>query len=138
MYQSHACQAPNPEEIEKSAYSHEIRRKAENCHDKPRLIIQETRVKLSSEAAVIIPQYTSSQRSFQRIRKGNNMPKEPTTFADILISLEFQVTTSNQQFLLYDINDHDNRLFIFAGKEQLNLLNGCEIWHCGGTFAVRI
>ena len=65
------------------------------------------------------------------------MPKKPTTFTDILIPLEYQVTTSNQQFLLYYNNDHDNRLLIFASKEQLDL-NECEIWHCDGTFAVRI
>ena len=100
MYQSHACQAPNPEEIEKSVGSYEIRRKAEYSHDQPRLIIQEARVKFSTEAAAITPQYTSSQRSIQRIRKGTNMPKEPIAFADISISLEYQVTTSNQQFLL--------------------------------------
>ena len=67
MYQSHACQAPNPKEIEKSVYSYEIRRKAENSRDKPRLIIQEARVKLSLEVTFIIPQYTSSQCSIQRI-----------------------------------------------------------------------
>ena len=60
MYQSHACQAPNPEEIEKSVRSYEIRRKAENPHNKSRLITQEVRVKLSSEVAAIIQQYTSS------------------------------------------------------------------------------
>ena len=103
MYQSHASQASNPEEIEKSVYSYETRRKAESSHDKPRLIIQEARAKLSSEAAATIPQYTLSQRSIQRIRKSNNMSKEPITFADILIPLEYEVTTSNQQFLLYDI-----------------------------------
>ena len=94
-YQSHACQAPNLEEIEKSIYSYEIGRKTEDSHDKTRLIIEEARVKLSSEAAAIIPQYTSSQCSVQCIRKCNNIPKEPTTFADILIPLEYQVTTSN-------------------------------------------
>ena len=138
MYQSHACQAPNREEIEKAMYDYEIRKKAKNSHDKPRLIIQEARFKLSSEAAAITPQYTSSQRSIQRIRKDNNVPIEPITFADIVIPLKFQVTASNQQFLLYDNNDHNNRLVIFASKEQLDLLNQCEVWHCDGTFAVRI
>ena len=66
------------------------------------------------------------------------MPKELITFADVLIPLGYQVTTSDQQFLLYDNNDHDNRLLIFARKEQLDLLNGCEIWCCDSTFAVHI
>ena len=58
MYQNHACQAPNPEEIEKAMYDYEIRKKAKNSHGKSRLVIQEARFKLSSEAAAIIPQYT--------------------------------------------------------------------------------
>ena len=124
--------------IQKSVYSYEIRRKAENSHDKPRLIKQEARVKLSSEAAAIIPQCTSSQCLIQRVRKGKTIPKEPATFTDILIFLKYQVTTSNQQFPLYDNNDYDNRLLIFASKEQLDLFNGWEISHYNGTFAVRI
>ena len=66
------------------------------------------------------------------------MPIEPTIFADIFIPLEYQVTTLNQQFLLYDNNDHGNRLLILASEEQLDLLNGWEIWHCDGTFAAHI
>ncbi|CAF5123742.1 unnamed protein product, partial [Rotaria sp. Silwood1] len=47
-----------------------------------------------------------------------------------------QLRTSNQQFLLYDNDDNQNRLLIFASRDQLDLLNGREVWHCDGTFAV--
>ena len=66
------------------------------------------------------------------------MSKELSTFAVILIALEYLVTTSNQQFLLYDNNDHDNRILIFANKEQLDFLSECDTWHCDVTFAVCI
>jgi hypothetical protein len=138
MYQNHICQAPDPDQIEKAAFTHEIRTKAEQCHDPPRLIIRDARLKLSSDAAAIIPQYTASQRTIQRIRKDKDIPREPDTFADIVIPPKFQCTVANQQFLLYDNNNHDNRLLIFASKAQLDLLNGCESWHCDGTFAVSI
>jgi hypothetical protein len=59
-YQDHLCQAPDPDQIEKAAFIHEIRTKAEQCHDAPRLLIQDVRLKLSSDAAAIIPQYTAS------------------------------------------------------------------------------
>ncbi|CAF4923920.1 unnamed protein product [Rotaria sp. Silwood1] len=118
-YKNHTCQAPNPEEIEKAVYNYEIRKKAENSHDPPRLIIQEARLKLSSDAAA-----------------DNDIPKEPTSFSEIVIPLKFQLTISNQQFLLYDNDDNQNRLLIFASRDQLDLLNGCEVWHCDGTFAV--
>ncbi|CAF3026468.1 unnamed protein product [Rotaria sp. Silwood2] len=135
-YQDHICQAPDPNEIEKAVYDHEIRKKAEQSHDPPRLIIQDARLQLSSDAAAIIPQYIASQRTIQRIRKDKDIPTEPKTFADIVIPSKFQCTSANQQFLLYDNNDHHNRLLIFASKEQLDILNGCESWHCDGTFAV--
>ncbi|CAF1542487.1 unnamed protein product, partial [Rotaria sp. Silwood1] len=108
----------------------------ENSHDPPRLIIQEARLKLSSDAAAVIPQYLASQRSVQRIRKDNDIPKEPTSFSEIVIPLKFQLRTSNQQFLLYGNDDNQNRLLIFASRDQLDLLNGREVWHCDGTFAV--
>ncbi|CAF1607524.1 unnamed protein product, partial [Adineta ricciae] len=135
-YQDHTCQAPDPDEIEKALYNHEIRKKAAECHDTPRLIIHEARLKLSSDAAITSPQYNASQRVIQRIRRDDNIPSEPKTFADIVIPLNFQNTVTNQKFLLYDNNDVNRRLLIFASKEQLDFLNQCESWHCDGTFAV--
>jgi hypothetical protein len=112
--------------------------KAEQSHDQPRLIIQEARLKLSLDAAAIIPQYTASQRTIQRVRTDKDIPTEPKTFADIIIPPKFQLTASNEQFLLYDNNDNDNRILIFSSKQHLDLLNRCESWHCDGTFKVSI
>ncbi|CAF1060587.1 unnamed protein product, partial [Rotaria magnacalcarata] len=136
MYWDHICQVPNPDEIEKAVYNYEVRKKAEQSHDLPRLIIQETRLKLSSDAAITIRQYSASTRVVQRIRRDKNIPTEPKTFADVIISNNFQNTVANQNFLLYDNNDHRRRLLIFASKEQLDFLNCCESWHCDGTCAV--
>ncbi|CAF1466004.1 unnamed protein product, partial [Rotaria sordida] len=110
--------------------------KAAKCRDSPRLIIHEARLKLSSDAAITSPQYNASQRVIQRIRRDDNIPSEPKTFADIVIPLNFQITITNQKFILYDNNDDNRRLLIFASKEQLDFLNQCESWHCDGTFAV--
>ncbi|CAF4536466.1 unnamed protein product, partial [Rotaria sp. Silwood2] len=136
MYQDHICQAPHPDEIEKALYNYEIRKKAAECHDTPRLIIHEARLKLSSDVAITSPQYNASQRVIQRIRRDDNIPSEPKTFTDIVIPLYFPNTITNQKFLLYDNNDVNRRLLIFASKEQLDFLNQCESWHCDGTFAV--
>ncbi|CAF1552573.1 unnamed protein product [Rotaria sp. Silwood1] len=136
MYQDHICQAPDLNEIEKALFNYETKKKAEQCHDPPRLIIHEARLKLSSDAAITIPQCTALQRSIQRIRQEENIPTEPKTFADIVIPPNLQNTVTNQKFILYDNNDHHRRLLIFASKEQLDFLNGCESWHCDGTFAV--
>ncbi|CAF1201064.1 unnamed protein product [Rotaria sordida] len=135
MYQDHICQAPDPNEIEKALFNYEIKKKAEQCHDLPRLIVHEARLKLSSDAAITIPQCTAFQRRIQRIRQDEDIPTQPKTFADIVIPLNFQNTVTNQKFVLYDNNDHNRRLLIFASKEQLDFLNECESWHCDGTFA---
>ena len=134
VYQEHSCQAPNPEEIEQAVFVHEIRRKAENSHDAPLLLIQDARMKLSSDAAAKVPQYTAFQRTIQRLRKDKDVPTEPKTFADIVIPQKFQRTVSGEQLLLYDNNDHEKRILIFASKEHLQLLNDSHSWHCDGTF----
>ena len=100
------------------------------------VMIHEARLKLSSDAAITSPQYNASQRVIQRIRRDDNIPSEAETFADIVIPLNFQNTITNQKFLLYDNNDVNRRLLIFASKEQLDFLNQCESWHCDGIFSV--
>ncbi|CAF1420378.1 unnamed protein product [Adineta steineri] len=127
MYQDHICQAPDPDQIEKALFSHEIRKKAAECHDSPRLIIHEARLKLSSDAAITSPQYSGSQRVIQRVRRDDNIPLEPKTFADVIIPLNFQTTVSNENFILYDNNDKDRRLLIFATPkifEQIDSVHG--------------
>ena len=57
MYRDHICQAQDPDEVEKALHNYEIRKKAAECHDTPRLIIHEARLKLSSDAAVTSPHY---------------------------------------------------------------------------------
>ena len=138
MYRDHICQAPNPDEIEKAVFHYEIRKKAEQTHDPPRLIIQEVRLKLSQDVAITIPLYSVSIRVVQRARRDENIPPAPKTFADLIIPHDLQNTVTNQNFLLYDNNAHRRRLLIFASKEQLDFLNSCENWHCDGTFAVSV
>ncbi|CAF0792846.1 unnamed protein product [Rotaria sordida] len=115
-YQDHICRAPDPDEIEKALYNYEIKKNAQQCHDPPRLIIQNARLKISLDAAINIPQYTASQH--------------------IIIPSNYQVNALNEQFLLYDNNDNQRRILIFATKQHLDFLNECESWHCDGTFAV--
>ncbi|CAF0714736.1 unnamed protein product [Adineta steineri] len=135
-YQNHICRAPDPDEIEKVLYNYEIKKNAQQSHDPPRLIIQNARLKISLDAAINIPQYIASQRSIQRVRRDKDIPTEPKTFADIIIPLNYQVNSLNEQFLLYDNNDNQRRILIFASKQHLDFLNECESWHCDGTFAV--
>ena len=61
MYQDHICQAPDPNEIEKALFTYEIRQKAELRHDPPRYITHEAHLKLSFDAAIIVPQCTALQ-----------------------------------------------------------------------------
>ena len=122
MYQDHEYQASDPNDIEKAPFTYEIKQKAELYHDPPSLIIHETRVELSFDTAIIVPQCTALQRTIQRIRRDKDIPTEPKTFGDIGVPSNRQNTVTNQKFLLYDNNDHHCRLLIFASKEQLDFL----------------
>jgi hypothetical protein len=135
-YQDHICRVPDPDEIEKVLYNYEIKKNTQQCHDPPRLIIQNARLKISLDAGINIPQYTASQRSIQRVRRDKDVQTEPKTFADIIIPSNYQVNALNEQFLLYDNNDNQRRILIFATKQHLDFLNESESWHCDGTFAV--
>ena len=106
MYRDHICQAPNPDEIEKAVFHYEIRKKAEQTHDPPRLIIQEARLKLSQDDVITIPQCPASIRVDQRARRDKNISPAPKTFADLIIPHDLQNTVTNKKFLLYDNNDH--------------------------------
>ena len=117
MYRDHICQALDPNEIEKALFTHEIRQKAELCHDPPRLIIHEVRLKSSFGSAITAPQCNALQCTIQRIRCAKDIPTEPKTFGDIVFPSNLQNTATNQKFLLYDNNDHHCRLLIFASKE---------------------
>ncbi|CAF2633870.1 unnamed protein product [Rotaria sp. Silwood2] len=88
--------------------------KVEQCHDPRRLITYEARLKLSSDTAITIPQCTALQHRIERVRQDEDIPAEPKTFADISIPLNFQNIVTNQKFVLYDNNDHNRRLLIFA------------------------
>ena len=119
----HICQALDPNEIEKALFNYEIKKKARQCYDLSRLIIHEARLKLSSNAAIIIPQCTALQRTIQRVRQDNDIPTEPKIHADIVIPPNLQSIVTNQKVLLYDNNDHRRRFLIFASKEQLDFLS---------------
>jgi hypothetical protein len=113
MYQDHICQAPDPNEIEKALFNYEIKKKAEQCHDPPKLIIHKARLKLSSDAAITVPQCTALQRAIQCIQQDEDIPTELKTFPDIVIPPNLQNTVNNQKFILYDNNDHHRRLLIY-------------------------
>ncbi|CAF4331460.1 unnamed protein product, partial [Rotaria sordida] len=135
IYQDHVCQASDPNGTEKALFMYEIKKKAEQCHDSPRLIIHETRLKLSSDATINISPCTALRRVIQRIRQEENIPTEPKTFAESVFPPNLQNTITNQKFILSDNSDHHRRLLIFASKEQLGFSNGCESWQCDDTFS---
>ncbi|CAF4496803.1 unnamed protein product, partial [Didymodactylos carnosus] len=129
--------APNPEDVAKARYNHEIRQRAKQSHDPPRNIISDARMNVSAEAAASIPQYTTTQRAIERIRKENDVARPtPTTFADIVLPDELKVNSRGQKFLLYDNQDVDRRVLISASEYALDRLDQSSSWHVDGTFKV--
>ena len=68
----------------------EIKRKAKNCSETPRAIIQGATSLIDAECAVALPSYKSLVRCVERQRNGEKL--NPTTLKEISIPLEMQIT----------------------------------------------
>ncbi|CAF0979411.1 unnamed protein product [Didymodactylos carnosus] len=84
-----------------------------------------------------LPSYQASQRTIERRRKKADHPlPTPQQLSDIHFPQELTLTTTNERFLLCDINHHQHRIIIFASDKDLERLSNSERWHCDGTFKI--
>lgn len=130
--------APNPGKNEALKSVAEMKTRAKETSENPRQIIQQCTNLLSLEAATQLPQYSSTQRTIQRVRNQEMLPyPTPATTADIQIPLQLRNTTRDEAFLLWDSGANDpNRFFMFGTEENLNILENHRHWFVDGTFKV--
>jgi hypothetical protein len=67
IHKAHICQVLSQAETQKALYSHGIRKRVEESNDNMRLIIRNTRVDFSSDAAAGISQNEASERTIECI-----------------------------------------------------------------------
>ena len=53
-----------------------------------------------------------------------------------MIDQEYGKTIKGEDFLLYDHNEADSRILIFATAESLRFLANCAEWYLDGTFQI--
>lgn len=130
--------APGPDRNEAHKVVVEIRRRAVTTVEKPRQIIQQTTAAVPLEVASHLPEYTASQRMIQRQRKRHAVPYGPVnSLADIVIPDSLKQTTRNEDFLLWDSGDDDEkRILMFGTLANLELLQQHHHWFIDGTFKV--
>ena len=86
----------------------QIRQRAANSRDPPRLLVQQAQATLSNEALAEMPQYNSLQRNVQRKRKINGDPiANPRNIEEIVIPNSRRQTLRGDNFLLYNSGVED-------------------------------
>jgi len=89
----------------------------------------------TTEVGVVgqLPSITSMSRTIQRVRTKNEKPPEnPLTIHDLVLPDEYK-NIHGKNFLIYD-NKKENRILIFATKENLDTLHTFKNWMVDGTF----
>lgn len=96
----------------------------------PRKIYGESLHAASDEVLVKMPIQSSFNKRVHAERKGNH-PKPPSSLEDV--QLNDIKNSMNEQFLLWDSGECDNRMIMFATKKSLQFLETCETLFMDGT-----
>ena len=128
----------NPGLLEAKIVVTQIRQRAANSRDPPRLLVQQAQATLSNEAMAEMPQYNSIQRHVQRKKKINGDPiANPRNIEEIAIPNSLRQTLRGDNFLLYDSGVEDaDRFLIFRTQKNLDILAECSNWFADGTFKI--
>lgn len=96
----------------------------------PRKIFGEAAYAASNEVLAKMPTQSSFNKRIHASRKGNH-PKPPSSLDDV--QLNNIKNSMNEQFLLWDSGEGDNRMIMFATKKSLQFLETCETLFMDGT-----
>lgn len=85
------------------------------------------------QVAVAAGSLASLKRTVRRAKKGNT-PAEPATIRDIPVPLPIDYNTHHDEtFLVYDNEESQNRVLMFATNDGLDQLNNADTWFMDGT-----
>lgn len=107
-----------------------------NPTDPPLRVIREQFANLNEDVLSRLPERENIKKTLRRQRQ-LNLPPNPRNLADLReLPPMYTVTSSNERFLLYDSNDAESRVLVFATRKNLELLAESGIWFLDGTFSV--
>ncbi|KAG4081143.1 hypothetical protein HA402_011988 [Bradysia odoriphaga] len=103
----------------------------------PRRVIRSATAKISTVAATELPKYETLARNVRRIRQNANVtPQLPQTLDALKIDGEFAITVKLEPFVLFDNKDAENRIVMFATRNNLNFMVLCDDLYMDGTFDI--
>ncbi|XP_071577721.1 uncharacterized protein [Temnothorax nylanderi] len=133
----HTTHAPNAAAVETKRVVAKLRKKAVTSKEASSSLVASVLGTVSSPVAAQLPSAESLSRTVRGIRQRNNpLPPNPRKSTLYEIPEHFQQTLKSVKFLLFDSEDINNRLLIFATEDNLQVLRGCDTWYCDGTFKV--
>ena len=114
------------------------KRRATDTLDPARQILGTEVRNILEAVAVNIPLNESMRRNIRLQRQIRHKHPNPIAIEAIPeLPQEFQVTSTGEQFMLYDSGVGDqNRMLLFAGSNAVELLKQSRHWFADGTFKV--
>lgn len=130
----HENHLPSSAQVEATKAILNMHTKAQNNFDTPSRVFAEETSNLSNEAMVLLTDEKSIKRSLRRIR--NKKYPSLCPLSELKINSNWATTggAEPKQFLLFDNENNDNRLIVFASPEGMLELSKSTKWSMDGTF----
>ncbi|CAF3615855.1 unnamed protein product, partial [Rotaria socialis] len=123
--------ASYPEEIIALEFKSNISSGTASSHDPLRRVIHEAFLNVNRKDGSAVRNYSSAQRAIERKRKTEDLPlPRPTSFNDILIPGELNVTNGGDQFVLYDNESPNHRMIILSSDDDLDCGRSLPLVYC--------
>ncbi|CAM4892202.1 unnamed protein product, partial [Rotaria socialis] len=123
--------ASYPEEIIALEFKSNISSGTASSHDPLRRVIHEAFLNVNRKDGSAVRNYSSAQRAIERKRKTEDLPlPRPTSFNDILIPDELNVTNGGDQFVLYDNESPNHRMIILISDDDLDCGRSLPLVYC--------
>lgn len=115
-----------------------IKRRAETTEEPAQQVIAAELGNISEGTAANLPSLSTIRRNIRHIRQDRDLLPNPISRADIPeLPPQYTVTANGDPFLIFDSGVGDQeRFFVFASPQALQLLANSEHWYADGTFKV--
>ncbi|RNA16711.1 hypothetical protein BpHYR1_006808 [Brachionus plicatilis] len=116
----------------------DIKKRASETSENPRKLISDCLTKLPLSSAPLISSIRGLTQMVQRERqKANNFGREAKSREEVNLNIEYRVTHTGENFVLFDSGSVDQqRIIIFGTTKNLELLNSESTWFIDGTFDI--
>ncbi|CAF1121885.1 unnamed protein product [Brachionus calyciflorus] len=116
----------------------DIKKRASETSENPRKLITDCLTKLPLSSAPLISSTRGLTQMVQRERqKVNNFGREAKSREEVNLNIEYTVTHTGENFVLFDSGSVDReRIIIFGTTKNLELLNSESTWFVDGTFDI--